>query len=128
MVEAVAFEARGESLSGKRAVANVILNRVDNTRRFPNTVCGVLRQPYAFSHIRTGRTLRDIVIDNPREYQAMVETVRVSVNALVGRMSDNTLGADHFFNPNVVRPSWAENPMYGVVIGGHEFVRLYPDS
>ena len=41
LVEAVYFEARGESLAGKVAVINVILERVDS-RYFPNSICGVV--------------------------------------------------------------------------------------
>lgn len=36
-------EARGESLAGQVAVADVVLNRVDD-RRYPNTICDVVYQ------------------------------------------------------------------------------------
>ena len=37
------FEARGESIRGKVAVANVTMNRVDSPH-YPNTICGVVYQ------------------------------------------------------------------------------------
>ena len=40
LAQAIYFESRGEPLDGQIAVAEVVLNRVDD-RRFPNTVCGV---------------------------------------------------------------------------------------
>lgn len=43
LAEALYFEARGESIRGQFAVAEVILNRVDSPL-FPNTVCGVINQ------------------------------------------------------------------------------------
>ena len=43
-------EAGGEPYAGKVAVASVVLNRVDNPR-FPNTVCGVVKQPRQFSWV-----------------------------------------------------------------------------
>ena len=43
LTEALYFEARGESVKGQFAVAEVILNRVDSAA-FPNTVCGVIHQ------------------------------------------------------------------------------------
>ncbi len=43
LVEALYFEARGESLEGQRAVAEVIINRVRSVD-FPNTICGVVHQ------------------------------------------------------------------------------------
>ena len=41
--EALYFEARGEGVQGQKAVAEVIMNRVDHPR-FPKTVCGVVFQ------------------------------------------------------------------------------------
>ena len=43
LAENIYFEARGESTAGKMAVALVTLNRVKD-QRFPNTVCGVVKQ------------------------------------------------------------------------------------
>ena len=43
LAEALYFEARGESVRGQFAVAEVILNRVDSAL-FPDTVCGVIHQ------------------------------------------------------------------------------------
>lgn len=42
------YEARGESYEGKVAVASVVMNRVESSR-FPNTVCGVVKQRKQFS-------------------------------------------------------------------------------
>lgn len=41
-------EARGEPHKGKVAVASVVLNRKDSPR-FPNTVCGVVKQRGQFA-------------------------------------------------------------------------------
>lgn len=43
LAEALYFEARGESLQGQFAVAEVIMNRVDSPR-FPGSICGVVNQ------------------------------------------------------------------------------------
>ena len=40
---AIYFEARGESYRGQVAVAQVVLNRVDD-RRYPNTICGCTKR------------------------------------------------------------------------------------
>jgi len=37
------FEARGSSLADRAAVANVVMNRV-NDRRYPDTICSVVQQ------------------------------------------------------------------------------------
>lgn len=43
LAHAIYYEARGEKFVGMLAVANVIMNRV-NDPQYPNTVCGVTRQ------------------------------------------------------------------------------------
>lgn len=46
----VHYEARGESLAGKIAVASVVMNRVEH-KRFPNRVCAVVKQRGQFSWV-----------------------------------------------------------------------------
>ena len=43
LAQAIYFESRGEPLDGQIAVAEVVLNRVDD-RRYPKSVCGVTKQ------------------------------------------------------------------------------------
>ena len=43
LAENIYFEARSESTAGRMAVALVTLNRVKD-KRFPNTICGVVKQ------------------------------------------------------------------------------------
>ena len=43
LAENIYFEARSESTAGRMAVALVVLNRVED-KRFPDTVCGVVKQ------------------------------------------------------------------------------------
>ena len=59
-------EAEGESEQGKRLVISTILNRVDD-KRFPNTVSGVIYQPYAFEVMRNGRIDKCYVTESIRE-------------------------------------------------------------
>lgn len=44
----------GESYKGKLAVGHVVLNRV-KSKKFPNTICGVILAPGAFSNFRLGK-------------------------------------------------------------------------
>lgn len=50
MSSVIHHEARGEPYAGKVAVASVVLNRKDDPR-FPNTICGVVKQPRQFSWV-----------------------------------------------------------------------------
>lgn len=42
------YESNGESIKGKAAVAQVVMNRKNNPN-FPNTICGVIKQRFQFS-------------------------------------------------------------------------------
>lgn len=48
-------EARGESTEGKIAVGTVVMNRV-NSSRYPNTISGVITQPYQFASLGSYNT------------------------------------------------------------------------
>jgi len=48
LAEAVWREAGNQGVHGKRAVAQVVLNRVSHPH-YPDTVCGVVFQPHQFS-------------------------------------------------------------------------------
>lgn len=102
-------EAAGEPFEGKVAVAAVILNRLDNPQ-FPNTIEGVIFEPYAFEPVRNGRLWRGT---SARSYQALDEALR-------GR--DPTNGALYFYNPRLVSPdNWIWSRKVVRVIGRHHF-------
>lgn len=122
LAKAVYFEARGEPLDGQRAVAEVILNRVDNPR-FPATVCGVVSQGgrggCQFSYHCSGRS------QAIRERGAYSRALRVAASALAGRPRTLTDGAT-YFHTRAVRPSWSQRFVRTAQIGEHIFYR--PDQ
>ena len=70
-------EAEGESEYGQRLVIDTILNRVDSNT-FPDSVYGVLYQPYQFSSIKDGRFARCHV--KKELYELVVEEVQKRTN------------------------------------------------
>ena len=70
-------EAEGESEYGQRLVIDTILNRVDSST-FPDSVYGVLYQPYQFSSINDGRFGRCYVKEEL--YDLVVEEVQNRTN------------------------------------------------
>lgn len=70
-------EAEGESEYGQRLVIDTILNRVDSST-FPDSVYGVLYQPYQFSSIKDGRFGRCYVKEEL--YDLVVEEVQNRTN------------------------------------------------
>ena len=119
LTEAIYFEARGESLQGQIAVAEVILNRVDSPL-YPRTVCGVVRQRGSggcqFSYICDGRT------DRMREKAPADLAGRIARAMLDGAPRVLTEGATHFHTRSV-RPSWSKRYAHTTTIGAHLFYR-----
>lgn len=126
---AIYFEARGEPEAGQIAVANVILNRVDD-RRYPNTVCEVVKQgptyrwaPHLpvrhrcqFSFYCDGKPE---IIHDERAYQKAME---ISTGVLLGHIPDITEGSTHYHATHVL-PDWAETKTFTVRINNHIFYR-----
>lgn len=117
--KAIYFEARGESLKGQFAVAEVILNRVDNPR-YPSTVCRVVnqggRKGCQFSFTCDG--IRDVM----REKAAAERAGKIARLMLDGLPRALTEGATHF-HTRAVRPGWAHRFPRTAAIGAHLFYR-----
>ncbi|MRX51855.1 cell wall hydrolase [Paracoccus sp. S-4012] len=119
LADTIYFEARGEPIAGQKAVAEVILNRVDD-RQFPNSVCGVVNQGKAgacqFSY-NCGGKQRPI-----REKAAYMRAHDVAEAALNGAPRTLTEGAT-YFHATSVRPSWSRKFLRTARIGSHIFYR-----
>ncbi|WP_137112703.1 cell wall hydrolase [Rhodobacter sp. SY28-1] len=118
LTEALYFEARGESLDGQIAVAEVILNRVDSPL-YPRTVCGVVKQRGGggcqFSYVCTGKK-------KMREKGAADLSGRIARAMLDGAPRVLTAGATHFHTRGV-KPSWSKRFSRTAAIGAHLFYR-----
>ena len=116
---ALYFEARGETLKGQFAVAEVILNRVDSGR-YPHSVCGVVQQSGGgscqFSYNCDGRA------DVMRDKGAADRAGRIARVMLDGAARTLTEGATHF-HTRAVAPKWANRFPRTASIGAHLFYR-----
>ncbi|MBN2631844.1 MAG: cell wall hydrolase [Rhodobacteraceae bacterium] len=116
---ALYFEARGETLKGQFAVAEVILNRVDSPD-YPQTVCGVVQQGNRkgcqFSYVCDGN--KDVM----RDRVAAERAGRIARLMLDGAPRGLTAGATHF-HTRAVRPGWARRFARTAAIGAHLFYR-----
>jgi spore germination cell wall hydrolase CwlJ-like protein len=121
LTEALYFEARGESLSGVVAVAEVILNRVASAD-YPNSVCGVVRQGgqglynCQFTYRCDGRP---DVIGERGAYHAVGRVASYMLNGGPRTLTD---GATHY-HTLAVHPSWANRFPRTATIGYHHFYR-----
>lgn len=117
--KAIYFEARGETLKGQFAVAEVILNRVDSPD-YPKSICGVVEQRGGggcqFSYICDGRT------DTMRDPEAMWRAERIARVMMDGAPRALTMGATHF-HTRWVRPGWSNRFPKTASIGAHVFYK-----
>lgn len=144
MARNVFFEARGESITGKLAVAHVTLNRV-RSQRFPNTVCDVVKQARTETHWRTGSQVPvrhkcqfswycdgksdEVNYHHPDgtlnkvAYQNWIHSFNVAKDVLQETTSDPTHGSTHYYNPALADPYWKDNFEEMATVGGHVFLR-----
>ena len=122
LAEALYFEARGESVEGQFAVAEVIMNRVDSAE-FPDDVCAVVHQGTGrkyqcqFSYTCDGRKE---VIAEPRAFKRVGKIAHLMVQ---GAPRPLTAGATHY-HPRAVSPNWASRFARTATIGVHYFYRM----
>lgn len=126
--EAIFWEARGEPLEGKYAVAEVVMSRV-RSKRFPNTVCGVVHQPsrnpnrpkacaFSFSCAKKDRIIPK------KEIYTWDQSVIIASQFLGGPPpTDFSKGATHYTTCKVrPRVTWAKGLKITAEIGNHCFM------
>lgn len=123
LATAIYHEARGESLRGQFAVAEVILNRVDS-RKFPNSICGVVYQGAQAG--RYGGCQFSFACDGNSEAMpnrnAALIAQRIAKVMAGGGTRALTQGAK-YFHTTAVSPSWAKRFTQTTHIGAHLFYR-----
>ena len=108
LAKCIYAEARGEVYVGKVAVGAVILNRVASPD-FPNTVYGVIYQPWAFTAVHDGQI----------NLEPDTEAYQAAQDALSGW--DPSYGSLYYYNPAVATSSWIWSRQTVVTIGNHIF-------
>jgi len=122
LTEALYFEARGETLKGQFAVAEVILNRVDSSS-FPNSVCGVIHQGTGKRYQCQFTYTCDGYPEAIREPGAWTRVGKVARIMLDGATRGLTEGATHY-HTRAVSPRWARKFPLTASIGVHRFYRM----
>jgi len=128
-------EAKNQSMIGQVATAQVVMNRVADSR-FPNTVCGVVKQglhrpswedpnkEYPVRHKCQFSWYCDGKSDEPkRDSEAWFKAKDYARIVLSGRIAlDVTEGATHY-HATYVRPAWAKTKTRTTRIEKHIFYR-----
>ena len=120
--EALYFEARGESVKGIYAVAEVILNRVDDPR-FPGDICGVVHQgadgglhACQFSYNCDGLPE---TIGEARAWRRVGKIARLMLDGLDRPLTEGAT----YYHTKAVSPSWSDVFHRTTAIGTHYFYR-----
>tara|TARA_R110000744_G_C19371770_1_gene563249 strand:+ start:81425 stop:82027 length:603 start_codon:yes stop_codon:yes gene_type:complete len=116
LAEVLVYEARGESLQGMYAVANVVMNRVQHPK-FPDTIKEVVHQRYQFSYLLDKhRQSKPSKQDWNRAYIVAFNTI----NNIVKPVAPKSL---FYLNPKSLQklPRWAMVYKYRMTIGNHVF-------
>ena len=129
MAKNIYFEAAVESTAGKLAVAQVTLNRV-NSNRFPNTICGVVKQG---KHYSNGFPIRDRCQfswycdgkhDEPFQGKMWKESAELARYVMKHpNLKDITDGSTHYHADYIPDPRWANPKERTVKIDTHIFYK-----
>ena len=121
LAETLYFEARGETVKGQFAVAEVVMNRVASAQ-FPNSVCTVIKQGTGrrhqcqFSYTCDGRA--EVI----GERQAYERSAKIARAILDGHEEELTDGAT-YYHTTAVKPRWSRAFTNTAQIGVHLFYR-----
>lgn len=108
LAKCIYSEARGEPYIGQVAVGAVVLNRVSDPQ-FPNSISGVIYQPWAFTAVHDGQINLE-----PNE-----SAKRAAKDAMSGW--DPTNGCVYYYNPAKTTNKWIWSREVQLIIGKHHF-------
>lgn len=118
LAKAIYWEAKGEHLIGKLAVASVVIYRY-NSPDFPNTICAVVhhvnkvsKRPEFSPHIIKG--------SKPVELKQWEHANQLAHDILSGKLRYQLAFKARFFHSTKVNPKW-KNVTLVATIGGHKF-------
>jgi N-acetylmuramoyl-L-alanine amidase len=108
-------EARGEGTAGMTAVGCVIRNNVKG-----NNWIAVITKPYFISSLTAHADPELIIWPKLNDLQFSI-AMMLAEGIMSYAILDVTDGATHYFNPNVVLPTWAASMKKVKTIGNHDF-------
>ncbi|HMB47982.1 MAG TPA: cell wall hydrolase [Afifellaceae bacterium] len=122
LARGIYFEARGESVRGQAAVAQVILNRVKNPA-YPATICGVVYQNKKWRNRCQFSFACDGVRDRIRSTKHYKTAQYVARETTAGNIWLPEVGDATHYHATYVHPRWARKLKKTDRIGSHIFYR-----
>ena len=129
------FEARGEPVQGIIAVGNVVRTRAKERKKdYKEIILTPKTFGYEqFSYLNTNDSQYSKAVTMAQDFiagkmpedltGALQECRWLAYGIINGSLRDNTKGANHYFNPKVCNPSWADKMTITCKIGNHVFLR-----
>ena len=124
LAEGIYFEARGESVKGQAAVAQVILNRVRNPH-YPDTICGVVYQNQTWRNRCQFSFACDRIPDRVRSARHWEIAEEVAMATTAGTIWLPEVGSSTHYHATYVNPRWARTMKRMGRIGLHVFYRTH---
>jgi spore germination cell wall hydrolase CwlJ-like protein len=124
LASGIYFEARGESVKGQAAVAQVILNRVRNPA-YPSTICDVVYQNEDWRNRCQFSFACDNIKDRIRSQEHWQMAKEVAMATTAGKIWLPEVGSSTHYHAVYVRPNWARTMKKVGRIGLHVFYRTY---
>jgi len=129
MAANIYHEAKNQSMLGQFAVAQVVMNRVED-HRYPNTICEVVKQGLTYKNgkVVIGKCqfswYCDGKSDEPRRKSKAWSSAVRNAAIIMGESIniDVTDGATHY-HASYVRPAWAKTKTRTTRIDKHIFYR-----
>jgi len=131
MAQNIYFEAGNQPLAGKIAVAQVVLNRLDDPH-YPDDMCDVIYQAkYAENWLGNQMPIRnqcqfswycDGKSDEPVDSPTWLNSLLVARDVVQGKYGDITEGATHYHSDSIY-PYWADSLNQTVIINNHIFYK-----
>lgn len=113
VLKTIIAEALGEGAMGQQMVAETILNRATQRGLTPTEV---VQQPDQYTGYWNPGADAVRAFSDPNAVSAAQAAWELAQGP-----DDPTGGANHYFNPNIVQPSWARSMTPTVTHGGHAF-------
>jgi N-acetylmuramoyl-L-alanine amidase len=122
LAQNIYYEARGESVTGQKAVAEVTMNRV-KSKRFPDDVCAVVHEKrwdsirkryvgaFSWTELRSLKRPKGVSWERATE---------IAMAAYDNQESDTVPGA-LYYHADRINPRWSRTKKLIATIGSHKF-------
>lgn len=124
LTDAIYFEARGETLEGQAAVAQVVLNRVRNPA-YPDTICKVVYQNKGWYNRCQFSFACDRIPDIVWSRSTWATGKEIALAVTAGRIWLPEVGSATHYHATYVKPFWGPTMKRVAKIGKHIFYRTY---